>query len=224
MGMGMQMDKFHYYKILLKRRRKSNYGWQLEEKFVKQYKSILAIDEAGRGALAGPLAVGGFFLDKTTLKFLRNNKIEFFDSKQLSAKSRQLIAGLIKKFKLPHKVFLIPAKTIDKRGVNHAFLLGTRKLLEYFLPKAVLLDGRRITHSFSLPLYFLVKGDQRLNSLGGASIVAKVKRDNQMIKLALRYPRYQFEKHKGYGTELHRQLLQKHGLCPSHRHSFCLHR
>lgn len=212
---------FNLYKILLKRRKKSNYGWLQEAKFVKKRKTVLAIDEAGRGALAGPLSVGGLFLDQTALRLLQQHRIEFFDSKQLDSKSREVIAEIIKKIKVPHKVVLISHKIIDKKGINQAFLRAVEKLLDYFEPNCLVLDGRRIKVSFSPKCYFFVKGDQRLNSIGGASIAAKVKRDDYMCKLSQKFPQYKFETHKGYGTKLHKKLIRKHGLSRVHRKSFC---
>lgn len=193
--------------------------WIVEKKLINKHKTILSIDEAGRGAGAGPLSIGALFLDKTSLKILEKNKIYFYDSKILKPEERNFLKKLIKKLKIPHKVLLISNKKIDKIGINYAFLLGIHKLLKYFKPGALIIDGLKIKIGFKNS-YFFVKGDKKLNSLGGASILAKTKRDDYMIKIAKKYPKYLFEMHKGYLTKKHINLIKKHGICEIHRKSF----
>lgn len=217
----MKVDEFHFYKILLKKRKKANFGWGKETRLIEKHGSVLSIDEAGRGPLAGPLSVGGLFLDKNILRILKNNKIEFYDSKKFSETERNFIYKTMKYLGLPHKTFLIPHKTIEKQGINKAFIIGAQKLAEYFQPKSIVFDGRRVLADFKQKCYFFVKGDQKLNSLGAASIAAKVKRDKHITNLAKKYPLYKFEQHKGYGTKLHIKLIKRYGLSDIHRKSFC---
>ncbi len=193
--------------------------WLVEKNLIKKHKTILAIDEAGRGAGAGPLAVGGLFLDRFSLKILEKNKIYFYDSKELTPQQREFSLKIIKKLRLPHKTILINNLKIDKMGINQALLEGVKKLIENFRPGALIMDGRKIQIDFKNS-YFFVRGDKRLASLGGASILAKTKRDNYMIKIAKKYPEYLFEIHKGYLTKKHLQLIKKFGHCKLHRLSF----
>ncbi len=191
----------------------------MEKKLIKKHKTILAIDEAGRGAGAGPLSLGALFLDKNSLKILEKNKICFYDSKVLTAEERRFFLKIIKKLGLAHKAILINHSLIDKMGINKAFILGIKKLLKYFQPQALVMDGLKIKINFKNS-YFFIKGDKKLASLGGASILAKTKRDAYMIKIAKKYPQYLFEVHKGYLTKKHLQLIKKFGVIKIHRLSF----
>lgn len=213
----MKMDEFHFIKILTKGKKKKK-GWFFEKNILKNQKSILSIDEAGRGALAGPLVLGSIFLDKTSLKILEKNKITFYDSKELSSKTREYFYKLIKKFGIPHKKVFISNKIIDKLGINYAFLKGIQKLENFFQPEIMLLDGKKIKEIKKA--LFIIKGDKKLNSLGAASIVAKVCRDRFMINLAKKINCYQWEVNKGYGTKKHLKLIKKYGISAYHRKSF----
>ncbi len=192
----------------------------MEKKLIKRHKNIVAIDEAGRGALAGPLSVAGIFLDKKILEILEKNKITFFDSKILNPKKRIYFRKIIKKLKIPHKVFLISNQKIDKLGINQAFLIGVYKIFDYFQPQALILDGLKIKDLKIKNSYFFVKGDKKLPSLGAASILAKTERDKFMEKISKKYPGYLFEIHKGYGTKEHLKLIKKLGIQKIHRKSF----
>ncbi len=192
----------------------------MEKKLLKQHKDLIAIDEAGRGALAGPLSIGCLYLDRTSFKILEKNKIYFFDSKVLNEKEREIFRKIIKKLGIPHKVIFINNKKIDEIGIQKAFFYGFQKLYQYFQPKAVIFDGKEIKNIKKDNFYFFIKGDKNLSSLGGASILAKTKRDRFMINLGKKLPQYLFEIHKGYGTKKHLQLIKKFGLSPYHRKSF----
>lgn len=188
-------------------------------------KYLIGIDEAGRGPLAGPVAVAVVSLKKPlSPKFLRGLK----DSKGLSEAKRLEWLAKLKKLKqsgqLNYAVSLVGATIIDRRGIVSAIRLATRRSLRKLElnPKycQVLLDGSLKCDEEYLNQKTIIRGDQTEPLIALASIVAKVRRDNLMKRLALKYPKYQFEIHKGYGTKLHRQKIKKHGLSLIHRRSF----
>lgn len=188
-------------------------------------KYIIGIDEAGRGPLAGPVAIGVAFVKAdfnfTLLKGVR-------DSKKLSEKQREEWFEKIKIWRkkkiLDFKVSLIGAKIIDEKGISHAIRKGIASCLKRLEANPenskVLLDG-----SLKAPVIFknqttIIGGDDKEPIISIASIAAKVTRDRKMKRLAILYPKYQFEVHKGYGTALHCQLLRQHGASEIHRQSF----
>lgn len=215
--MNMKMDEFHFIKILAKGKKKKK-SWGFEKKLLKKHKSILSIDEAGRGALAGPLCLGAIFLERTSLKILEKYKVSFFDSKELSHQVRESYFKIIKKLGIPYKAIFISNKTIDKQGINLAFLKGLNKLKNFFKPEIVILDGKKIEGIEKA--IFIIKGDKKINSLGAASIVAKVSRDKYMINLAKKINFYEWQINKGYGTKKHFELIKKFGISKYHRLSF----
>jgi ribonuclease HII len=223
--MGMKMNKAHFKKILSKKKIKSSF-WKIEKNLIRRHKNLVAIDEAGRGALAGPLVLGALYLDKTSLKILDKNKIFFFDSKILKPEEREIFRKIIKKIGLKYRIFSISNEKIDRMGISKAFLYGIKKIYEYFEPNCVVLDGKPLSlreFAFSprkSAFYFFIKGDQRLCSLGGASILAKTHRDSYMKKMSKKFPEYLFDVHKGYGTRKHYLMIKKYGLCPLHRKTF----
>jgi len=186
-------ERFHFKKILSNKRIKSSL-WKIEKKLIKKHKNLVAIDEAGRGALAGPLTLGALYLDKNTLKILEKNKIFFFDSKILKPKEREFFKNLIKKIGLKYKVISISNKKIDNIGITKSLIYGIKKIYEYFQPNCLVLDGKPISlreSTFSprkSAFYFFIKGDQKLCSLGGASILAKTYRDSYMKKISKKFP------------------------------------
>jgi len=187
---------------------------------------IVGIDEAGRGPLAGPVAVGLVCIPKNFNKKLFGKAK---DSKMLSEKVREEIFLETKKLHkeglLKYAVSMVQAKAIDEKGISYAIKLCIKRCLKKCevdpLKTRVLLDG-----SLKAPKEFknqqtIIKGDQKEKVISLASIMAKVTRDRWMKRIAQKYPEYGFEIHKGYGTKKHRELIQKHGLCPIHRKSFC---
>jgi len=232
----------------------------VEKNLIRRHKNLVAIDEAGRGALAGPLTLGALYLNKASLKILEKNRIFFFDSKILKPEEREIFKNIIKKIGLKYKIFSISNKKIDKIGMGKAFLYGVKKVYQYFEPNCVVLDGKPIpieTNGHSsyvvghrspyrhtlyvlrdvrqcrktirastpynekrIAFYFFIKGDQKLCSLGGASILAKTYRDSYMKKISKKFPEYLFDIHKGYGTKKHYSLIKKYGLCSLHRKTF----
>lgn len=178
---------------------------------------VIGIDEAGRGPLAGPIAVAGVAAKNKNPKFLKHIK----DSKKLSAKHREEWQKILcEKFEC-HSA-LVGAKIIDKVGISKATKMAVVRVLKKFFrePNLILLDG-----SLFAPKNYnqktVIKGDEKIPLIAAASIIAKTRRDGHMLNLHKKFPCYYFDKHKGYATKLHYKMLKKHGFCPFHRRSFC---
>ncbi|MFZ1987915.1 MAG: ribonuclease HII [Minisyncoccia bacterium] len=187
---------------------------------------ILGVDEAGRGPLAGPVAVGVVIAPQDFdfhAAFLGLN-----DSKQLSEKKRERIFEQLKEYEqkgeVRFHVSFSSAKVIDQKGitlaVKDALEEGVRLLLPNPSEGRVFLDGLLYAPE-EYEQETIIKGDTLIPAIMLASVAAKVTRDRHMVELAKRFPEYGFEKHKGYGTQLHQEALQKYGLCDIHRRSFC---
>ncbi|MBI4692060.1 MAG: ribonuclease HII [Candidatus Terrybacteria bacterium] len=190
---------------------------------MKKGKLIIGIDEAGRGPLAGPIAIGAIAIGPLNAK-VKNQNVKFLkgikDSKKLSAQQREFWYKIIKKNFECHCVF-VSHKTIDKLNVYKATLLGVEKVLKKFKKKLglILLDG-----SLYAPKEYkqktIIKGDEKIPLISAASIIAKVCRDRRMIRLHKKFPHYGFDRHKGYGTKLHYKKIKKYGPCKIHRKSY----
>lgn len=199
-------------------------------------KFIAGIDEAGRGSLAGPVTLAIVIFNKSKFQKISNLKIK--DSKHLGSKKREEIYKIIKGFAAEIKVVNIDSKIIDKFNINNAISLGLQRLIKKIniAPDFVLLDGGlkisnclRKKRSASKLRYInasnfrqktIIKGDEKCFIIAAASIIAKVSRDNLMKRLALKYPQYEFKKHKGYGTNLHFKIIKKYGASFVHRKTF----
>ena len=187
---------------------------------------IVGVDEAGRGPLAGPVAVG---IAVVPYNFDWGLIPGVGDSKKVSEKNRKAIFLRTKKLKkqglLDFHVSLVSNSTIDRTSITRAVALGiTRAFTKLKLnPKTtdVRLDGLLKAPADFLIQETIIKGDQKETVIGLASIMAKVTRDAHMVRVAREYPQYSFEIHKGYGTLKHRQAIKSHGLTPLHRKSFC---
>jgi ribonuclease HII len=196
------------------------------EKIQKNIKYIIGIDEVGRGPLAGPVAIGAF---KMSADFDGKYFGKIKDSKKLTPEKREVIAEKLQKLKKDKIVdFFVcfqSAKQIDKIGLSKAIKncieSGFKKLKVKPEECLVLLDGGLKAPKKYKNQKTIIKGDEKERAIAFASIVAKVKRDALMCKLAKKYPEYLFEVHKGYGTKKHRELIKKHGLSAEHRKYFC---
>ncbi len=202
---------------------------KIKEKF------IIGIDEAGRGPIAGPVAVAAIQLKITNLPagkagyklLISNVGVPLRDSKKLTASQREKWFAIIKEWQkegmLDFAVTLISAKEIDRIGINPAIQKALDVCLSKLLAKnshMILLDG-----GLHAPRNFknqktIIKGDEKEPVIALASICAKVTRDRKMCLYAKRFPSYAFDVHKGYGTKRHYQCLKKSGLCILHRKSF----
>ncbi len=191
-------------------------------------KSIIGIDEVGRGPVAGPTAVGAFVVRDLKIKrLIAKFPVPLRDSKKLSRSQREVWFAQIKMWRseglCDFAVTMISAKTIDQIGIARAIARALETSLFKLKPKisdSVLLDG-----GLKAPKEFknqktIIKGDEKEKVISLASICAKVTRDNCMFKQAKKYPHYGFENHVGYGTRAHYMAIKKYGPISLHRRSF----
>lgn len=178
---------------------------------------LAGVDEAGRGACAGPLVVASVILKDPHSQDLHLVR----DSKELSEKMREEQFDVVTAASLSVSIVIIPNEEIDARGVHAANLDGMRRAVQGLdiTPAYVLTDGYAI-EGLALPNLAVWKGDQVVTCISAASIIAKVTRDRIMRELDLTYPNYGFKSHKGYITKTHTDALITHGVTPVHRRSF----
>jgi len=189
-------------------------------------KWIVGIDEAGRGALAGPVSVGAVLVPKG---FDWSLIPGVADSKQVTPKNREAIfrraQKLEKEGKLQYVVSLVSEKIIDKKGITFAVRQGIERALAKLAPDPrytyIKLDGLLNAPDTFPHQKTIIKGDVTEKEISLASIMAKVTRDRYMVRLAKKHSAYGFEVHKGYGTLAHRKNIKKHGLGVMHRTTFC---
>ena len=170
---------------------------------------LCGIDEAGRGPFAGPLVVAGVILN--------NNVKELDDSKKLTEKKREKLFDVIKNNSLYHIVFTSNDK-IDELGLSLCLKNSIQEIMKHLDTNNFLMDGNT-TYGIE-NLKCLIKADAIVKEVSAASILAKVSRDRFMIRISEKYPNYNFEKHKGYGTKAHIDAIIEHGYCDLHRRSF----
>ena len=184
------------------------------------YGCIAGLDEAGRGAWAGPVVAGAVVLPADRFDLARALD-GVTDSKQLSPAEREAFVPRIMETARATGVGFATHEEIDTLGILAATRLAMRRALDAMniAPDALLVDAVDLTE-FGLPCTPLIRGDQRSLSIAAASILAKVVRDQFMDALDDQFPYYGFREHKGYGTELHRAALRQFGPCPAHRQSF----
>ena len=178
---------------------------------------IAGVDEAGRGACAGPLVIASVIL-----KNLNSPKLSSLrDSKELSEQQRESLFPIIYEAALSISIIEVSPSDIDKRGVHAANLDGMRRAVQGLnvRPNYVLTDGYAI-EGLVTPSLAIWKGDQVAPSISAASIIAKVTRDRIMVELDGKYPGYGLAKHKGYITALHTKALEKLGVSDIHRKSY----
>jgi len=198
----------------------------------KGYDAVIGVDEAGRGPLCGPVLAAAVAL-KNQESRIGNQEDEMWDlvrdSKKLSEKQREKVFDFI------HENFhvgvgLCDHKTIDRINILEASFLAMKKAVASLkrelqttnqeLRTIILVDGNKTIPNFSMQQKAVIGGDRIVKSISAASIIAKVTRDRMMMKMHEKYPQYGFDKHKGYGTKMHMEALEKHGPCEIHRQSF----
>ncbi|MCG6938776.1 MAG: ribonuclease HII [Gammaproteobacteria bacterium] len=177
---------------------------------------LAGTDEAGRGPLAGNVVAAAVILSPD------NQIFGLDDSKKLSEKKRQLLADEIKQKALCWSVVSISPQQIDEMNILQASLLAMKTAVEnlHMAPDHVFVDGNITLPGCCCENTAIIKGDSRVAAISAASILAKVERDAQMLELHKQYPAYGFDKHKGYPTREHREVLYAIGPCPEHRRSY----
>jgi len=178
---------------------------------------IAGVDEAGRGACAGPLVIASVVLHDPFAPELAVVR----DSKEIAENKRDAVFDLIQGIAASVSVVIIPAAEVDARGVHAANLDGMRRAVQglSIVPAYVLTDGYAI-EGLGIPNLAVWKGDQVVASISAASVIAKVTRDRIMREMDVEFPVYGFAGHKGYITAAHTQALNEHGPCAQHRQSF----
>lgn len=177
--------------------------------------TIAGVDEAGRGPLAGDVVAAAVILPENHMISGIN------DSKKLSEKKREVLFDMIKKTAVSWAIGRCSVEEIDELNILHASMLAMKRAVEglEITPAKVLVDGNRLP-VWTYQAEAIVGGDGKEESIGAASILAKVTRDRDMKALALQYPEYGFEKHKGYPTAYHMKQLKQYGVTAIHRRSY----
>ncbi len=179
------------------------------------FEKICGVDEAGRGPLAGPVYAAAVILPRGLVIEGLN------DSKKLSEKKREQLYDKVIENAVAWSVGVATEQEIDEVNILQATYLAMRRAVESLSVKAdyALIDGNRMP-PLAIDGETVIKGDSLSMSIAAASIIAKVTRDRFMLELDGKYPEYLFAKHKGYGTALHYEMIEKHGISPVHRRSF----
>lgn len=186
-----------------------------KEALAKGYKSVCGVDEAGRGPLAGPVCAAAVILPEGVIIDGVN------DSKKLSEKKRESLFDVIREQALSYSIAYATVDEIEEINILNATMLAMCRAIDGLEIKAdyAMIDGNKIP-PLDIDAECIVKGDAKSMSIACASILAKVSRDRLLYKYAEEYPMYGFDKHKGYGTKVHREAILKYGPCPYHRKSF----
>ena len=181
----------------------------------KGYVNTAGVDEAGRGPLAGPVVAAAVIFPA------KINIVGLDDSKKLSPKKREELYPQIQAEAIAYGVAIVSREVIDEINILQASRLAMKKAVEQLqpVPDLLLIDGNQKIDS-TLDQWAIVKGDSKSLSIAAASVLAKVTRDRIMEDYHKLYPQYEFHRHKGYGTKLHRALIEEHGPCPIHRNTF----
>ena len=190
--------------------------WEIENSiFDSGIQVICGVDEAGRGPLAGPVCAAAVILP-ANIEIPGLN-----DSKKLSDKRRRELYPVIMEQAIAYGIGFADHKEIDEINILQATFLAMERAIHSLnvKPQLALVDGNR-SKDFGIPVKTVVHGDSLSASIAAASVLAKVTRDDLMLKLAEEYPQYGFDVHKGYGTKAHYEALEKYGPCPVHRMTF----
>ena len=195
------------------------YQWDAQIRAQAGIEYLAGVDEAGAGPLAGRVYAAAVILPQgVELPYLN-------DSKKVTPRRRDLLFDLIREQAVSYSVAWAEAEEIDQLDILNCRMLAMQRAIDGLepAPQLVLVDGNRDHGSrcaITTPHQLVVKGDAHSASIAAASILAKVSRDRYMEEMAQVYPQYAFDKHKGYPTKLHYELLREYGPCPIHRRSF----
>jgi|UniRef100_A0A7C3SMI8 ribonuclease HII len=189
----------------------------IERRLWNYFKYIAGVDEAGRGALAGPVYAGAVILPPFS-------NINVKDSKMLKPEEREVLFEKIKEEAICWSYGFANVEEIEKFGILKATLLAMKRAIESLTvkPEYILVDGNISIPDLDIPQETVIKGDRYCLNVASASIVAKVLRDRYMRTLDEAYPNYGFGKHKGYATKEHREKIKSLGILDIHRRSFRL--
>jgi len=194
----------------------------LDEEFFlweQGYSTVAGVDEVGRGAFAGPVVAAAVILPRS-FPFI----VEINDSKQLPKPKREQLASIIKLYAISYGIAEVSLLEVNRLGIGRAaqkaFSQAIGKLS--ITPDFVLIDAFHLAKPHKVKQKAIIHGDSQSISIAAASIIAKVYRDRVMERLHELYPEYNFKENKGYGTDYHRSMIKKFGLCPLHRTSFNL--
>jgi len=188
---------------------------EFDDTYREKYEVVCGCDEAGRGPLAGDVFAAAVVFDKDTVIEGIN------DSKKLTAKKREKLFDEIIEKALDFSIQCATVAEIEEINILNCAMLAMKRSVEAMKikPNVCLIDGNK-TPDVECDAIAVVKGDAQSQAIAAASILAKVARDRYMLQMAEKYPEWQFEKHKGYGTKLHYQMIDKYGESPIHRPSF----
>ncbi len=188
---------------------------EFDNTYSDKYEVVCGCDEAGRGPLAGDVFAAAVVFDKDTVIEGIN------DSKKLTAKKREELFEVIVEKALDFSIQCATVEEIEKFNILNCAMLAMKRAVESMKikPDVCLIDGNK-TPELECDTIAVVKGDAQSQAIAAASILAKVARDRYMLEMAKKFPEWQFEKHKGYGTKLHYQMIDKYGESPIHRPSF----
>lgn len=192
-----------------------DYSFEKEAK-ANGYKLICGVDEAGRGPLAGPVCAAAVILPE-------NAEIEGLnDSKKLSEKKREELFEKITEVAVSYAVAFGSVEEIEEVNILNATFLAMNRAINSLNCRAdfALIDGNRVPKNIGIDCRTVVKGDSKSMSVAAASVLAKVTRDRLMTEYDIKYPGYNFKKHKGYGTKEHYESIARLGICEIHRKSF----
>lgn len=186
-----------------------------DKKYMDEYEYVCGIDEVGRGPLAGPVMAAAVILPKNCDILYIN------DSKKLSPKKREEMAKKIEEIAISIGYGVVDEKIIDEINILNATKRAMKIAIENLSvkPDFCLIDSVKLDN-VSISQKSFTKGDEKSMSIAAASIVAKVKRDKYMVEISKKYPEYNFEKNKGYGTKEHIYMLKKYGYSDIHRKTF----
>ncbi|WP_038248805.1 ribonuclease HII [Ghiorsea bivora] len=178
---------------------------------------IAGVDEVGRGPLAGPVVTAAVILSPDDPYYG-----QYRDSKKVSEKKRLKLYHHIKHYAVSYAVAQASLSEIDELNILHATMKAMRKavLALDVHPTSIEVDGNRVPNHMPAPTTAIIGGDDSVQHIAAASIMAKVVRDRLMRAYDYQYPEYQFAKHKGYGTKTHMDALKQYGVCPIHRKTF----